>query len=92
MDDLSEEQKQLDQALVEGLELAKGLVDSKSKTAQSAIILGTAAGALYWTLSGVPGYEQDAKLWLDAFFATFTGGLRQKGIELSVTWTRKMKE
>jgi hypothetical protein len=72
-----------------GLEIARDLINGSEKTAASAIILGTAAGALYWTLGQSRGYEQDAKNWLEAFFRTMIGGLKLKGVQLDVQWTRK---
>jgi len=82
-------QKTLEQALDQGVELAKSLISSKEKTMASAIVLGTAVGSLYWTLSKIPGYEEDTKRWLDAFFTVMTNGLKNKDIKLSVTWCRK---
>lgn len=73
----------------QGLELARELIKNNEKTAASAIVLGTAAGALYWTLQQVPGYEKDAERWLEAFFRTMTGGLKLKGVQLDVRWARK---
>lgn len=82
-------QQLLEKATDQGLKLARQLVSENDKTASSAIVLGTATGALYWTLQRMPGYEQDAKNWLEAFFRTLTGGLKIKGVQLDVQWTRK---
>jgi 2-polyprenyl-6-methoxyphenol hydroxylase-like FAD-dependent oxidoreductase len=89
--DLSEDEAQelLKRSSDKGLELARQLISENDKTAASAIILGTAAGALYWSLQQMPGYEQDSKSWLEAFFRTLTGGLESRGVQLDVQWTRK---
>lgn len=91
--DLSEDEAQelLKRSSDKGLELARQLISENDKTAASAIILGTAAGALYWSLQQMPGYDQDSKSWLEAFFRTLTGGLESRGVQLDVQWTKKDK-
>lgn len=87
----SEAQELIKKATDQGLEIAQKLIKNNDKTASSAIVLGTAAGALYWTLEQMPGYEQDSKNWLETFFRVLSSGLKTKGIQLDIQWARRNK-
>ena len=72
----------------QGLELAR-LLSKGGQLSHSAVILGTAVGALYWTMTVPPAPEGMSKEWLNAFFTMMTGGLKHKGVEVDIKWERK---
>ena len=89
MSDECQTEKQLQESIDKGFEIAKSLIDPSKKTCASAATLGNAAAILYWALVNQSGYEEDAKNWLEVFFRVFESQLRQRDINLSITYSRK---
>jgi len=91
---MNEQETAFHNASQKGLQIARDICANPGNFTETPIILGTATGAIYGSIARsekMGGTNPiTSKAWLDAFFLTMIGGLKQTmGIELSVSWVKK---